>query len=75
MYAIDWVGNSATSSCYVPFQMYFNDITFSIMFLRLYFLIMGLTVFAPTNSDLFAKRVAHEKGFEPTFMFQVKANM
>ena len=74
-YAIDWVGANATHSCYIPFIMFFDDIMFSLMFLRMYFLIMALTIFAPTNSDLFAKRVAHDKGFDPNFMFQVKANM
>ena len=52
-----------------------NDILFSFMFLRFYFIIMAFTIFAPTNSDLFVKRVAHEKGVKPTFMYQVKANM
>jgi uncharacterized membrane protein YqhA len=52
-----------------------NDIFFSFMFLRIYFIIMAFTIFAPTNSDLFVKRVAHEKGVNPNFMYQVKANM
>ena len=55
--------------------MYLDDIMFSFMFLRFYFLVMAIAAFAPTNRDLFGKRVCHEKEFEPNFTFQVKANM
>jgi uncharacterized membrane protein YqhA len=75
LYAIDWVGANATSSCYLQYKMATNDVFFSLMFLRVYFIIQAFTINSPTNSDLFVKRVAHEKGFKPTFMYQVKANM
>jgi hypothetical protein len=72
MYAVDWSGGHDE---YIPYTMYTDDILYSIMFFRLYIVIMALSMLMPTNSDLFAKRVAAEKGFKPNFWFQIKANM
>jgi hypothetical protein len=75
MYATDWAGGDAGHSQKIAYTMYTDDILLTIMFFRIYFFIMALTMLMPTNSDLYAKRVAREKGFEPDFFFQVRANM
>jgi hypothetical protein len=75
MQATDWGGGDASHSQTIPYTMYTEDVLLTAMFFRGYFLIMALTMLIPTNSDLFAKRVASEKGFKPSFFFQVKAYM
>ena len=59
----------------VTYKMYVDDILLSLMFIRFYFLIIGITMFAPTNSSLYVKRAAFDKGFKPDFFFQVRANL
>jgi len=72
MRTINWSGSH---TCYQTYLMYTDDILFSLMFLRFFFMVQSLAAFAPTNKDLFGKRVCHEKQFEPNFTFQVMANM
>jgi hypothetical protein len=66
MYATNWNDSHNQS---VEYTMWTDDVLLTIMMGRIYFLIMALTMFMPTNSDLFAKRIAFEKGVEPDFFF------
>jgi hypothetical protein len=72
MWATDW---NDSHSQKVAYTMYTDDVWLTIMFFRIYFLIMALTMLTPTNSDLFAKRLAQEHGFESGFMYQLKVNL
>ena len=58
METINWSGDH---SCYQKYRMYTDDILFSLMFLRFYFLVQAIAAFAPTNKNLFGKRVCYEK--------------
>ena len=58
MSTINWSGDH---SCHQQYRMYADECFFSLMFLRFYFLVQSLAAFAPTNKDLFGKRVCHEK--------------
>jgi len=53
-----------------------DDILFSLMYLRLYFLVEAiLTCFCSTNEDLFSTRVIHDSKFSPNLFFQIQAAM
>ena len=58
METINWSGDH---SCYQKYRMYTDDCLFSLMFLRFYFLVQAIAAFAPTNTNLFSKRVCYEK--------------
>jgi hypothetical protein len=60
---------------YVSYSMFIDDMLLSLMFLRFYFLIIGINMFAPTNASLYTKRAAYEAGFAPNFFFQLRANL
>ena len=51
-----------------------SDIFFALMFFRIYFIIMAIAMFMPTN-QLYSKRVCIERGFEQSFSFQVRSFM
>jgi hypothetical protein len=72
MYAIDWNGGHDEK---IAYTMHIDEVLYSLMYFRLYIFVMALTLLTPTNSDLFVKRVAAEKGFKPNIFFQIKANM
>ena len=55
--------------------MYIDDILLCAMFVRFYFLVIGITMLLPSNSDLVGKRLASDFKFKPNFIFLVKANL
>jgi hypothetical protein len=53
--------------------MWIDEIIYCLMFLRVYYLIKAILLFAPTNDQLYSKRICHESQFQSSFYFQVQA--